>query len=79
MIYKQTVASSKTGVSYPPPISRKTPHLSEAQLRHVEFANLDISKVDPKKLFVHLLKAEILKGEYLADEDPVLVPADISA
>jgi len=34
---------------------------SEAQLGHVEFSQLDISEVDAKEVFVHLLEPEIFK------------------
>jgi hypothetical protein len=36
---------------------RKTSHLSEPQLRHVELADLYVSEVDPEEFFIHLLEA----------------------
>ncbi len=67
------------GLLLSPRGSRKTSHRPEPQLRHVELAEFNVAEVDPEEVLVHLLKAEIFKREHLADEDPVLVPADISA
>jgi hypothetical protein len=36
-------------------------------------------KEDPVHVFIHLFKPDLLVPEHLADENPALVPADISA
>jgi hypothetical protein len=59
--------------------SRKSPNGPEPQLRDIEFTQFHVSEVDPKYLFIHLLEAEILERKHLADEDTILVPADVAA
>ena len=57
--------------------SRETSYRPEPQLRNVEFAEFHVAEVDPEEFLIHLLKAEVFKGEHLAYEDPILMPADV--
>jgi len=57
---------------------RQRSHGSESQLRHVQLAEFDLSKVNPENLLIHFLEAEIFEGEDLADEHTAFVPADIA-
>src|ERR1700679_800750 len=51
----------------------------EAKLFHVKFPDLHISKEDSVKPWCHRLEAQLFEAEYLADEDPRLMPTDVSA
>jgi hypothetical protein len=46
---------------------------------HIEFSDLHFSKEDSIKPGCDQLECQLFKAEYLADEDSVLVPADVAA
>ena len=52
---------------------------SKTKLFHIEFPDLHVSKEDSTKPWCDQLKCQFFKAEYLADEDSVLVPADVAA
>ena len=59
--------------------SDHSPCSSKTKLFHIEFSDLRISKEDSIKPWCDRLKSQLFEAEYLADEDPVLVPADVAA
>ena len=52
---------------------------SEAKLFGIEFSYLHVSKEDSVKPGCDQLDSQLFEAEYLADEDSVLVPADVAA
>jgi hypothetical protein len=52
---------------------------SEAKLFGIEFSDLHVSKEDSVKPRCDQLDAQLFEAEYLADENSVLVPADVAA
>jgi hypothetical protein len=52
---------------------------SEAKLFGIEFSDLHVSKEDSVKARCNQLDAQIFEAEYFANEDSVLVPADVAA
>ena len=52
---------------------------SEAKLFGIEFAYLHVSKEDSVKPQCDQLDSQSFETEYFADEDSVLVPADVAA
>jgi len=52
---------------------------SKTKLFHVEFSDLHISEEDSIKPRCDELKCQLFETEHLADEDSVLVPADVAA
>jgi hypothetical protein len=52
---------------------------SEAKLFGIEFSDLHISKEDSVEPRCDLLDSQLFEAEYFADEDSVLVPADVAA
>jgi hypothetical protein len=51
----------------------------EAKLFGIEFSDLHVSKEDSIKPWRDQLKCQLFEAEYFADEDSVLVPADVAA
>ena len=52
---------------------------SETKFFGIEFADLHVSKEHPVKPWCDQLDAQLFEAEYFADEDSVLVPADVAA
>jgi hypothetical protein len=52
---------------------------SEAKLFGIEFSYLHVSKEDSVEPRCDQLNSKLLEAEYFADEDSVLVPANIAA
>ena len=52
---------------------------SEAKLFGIEFADLHVAKEDSIKTWCYQLQGQLFEAEYFADEDSVLVPANIAA
>jgi hypothetical protein len=52
---------------------------SEAKLFGIEFADLHVAKEDSVKPRCDQLDSQFFETEYFADEDSVLVPADVAA
>src|ERR1700729_4337629 len=52
---------------------------SEAKLFGIEFSDLHVSKEDSIKPRCDQLDSQLFEAEYLADEDSVLVPANVPA
>ena len=52
---------------------------SEAKLFGIEFSDLHVSKEDSIKPRCDQLDSQLFEAEHLADEDSVLVPADVAA
>jgi|SRR5665213_388716 len=52
---------------------------SEAKLLRIEFSGLHVSKEHSVTSRCDQLECQLFEAEYLADEDPILVPADIAA
>ena len=52
---------------------------SEAKLFGIEFSYLHLSKENSIKPRCDQLNSQLFEAEYFADEDPVLVPADVAA
>ena len=59
--------------------SDDSPRRSEPMLFRIEFSDLHVSKEDPVKPWCDQLECQLFEAEYLADKDPVLVPADVAA
>ena len=51
---------------------------SETKFFGIEFADLHVSKEDSVKPRRNQLDAQLFEAEYFADENPVLVPADVT-
>ena len=51
---------------------------SEAKLFGIEFSDLHVSKEDSIKPRCDQLDSQLFEAEYLADEDSVLVPANVA-
>src|SRR5271170_5705876 len=51
---------------------------SEAKLFGIEFSDLHVSKEDSIKARCDQLDSQLFEAEYLADEDSVLVPANVA-
>jgi hypothetical protein len=51
----------------------------ETKLFHVKFSDLHVPKEDSIKRWCDRLESQLFETEYLTDEDPVLVPADVAA
>jgi hypothetical protein len=71
-------------LSFPWPAFRATsladpPCRSKTNLFHIEFSGLQVPKEDPVKPRSSQLESQLFEAEYLADEDSVLVPADVAA
>jgi hypothetical protein len=58
--------------------SNHSPHRSEAKLFGIEFSDLHVSKEDSVVSRCDQLESQFLEAKYFADEDPVLVPTDVS-
>jgi hypothetical protein len=56
-----------------------SPCRSEAKFFRIEFSDLHVSKEDSIKPWCYQLESQLFEAEYLADEDPVFVPADVAA
>ena len=52
---------------------------SEPHLGAVEFAQLGIAEEDPVHVLIHLFEPDLFVTEHFADENPALVPTDVSA
>ena len=52
---------------------------SEAKLFGIEYSDLHVSKKDPVKPRCDQFDSQLFEAEYFADEDSVLVPADVAA
>ena len=52
---------------------------SETKFFGIEFADLHVSKEDSVKPRCDQLDAQLFEAEYFANEDSVLVPADVTA
>ena len=52
---------------------------SEAKLFGIEFSDLHVSKKDPVKPRCDQFDSQLFEAEYFADEDSVLVPANVAA
>ena len=52
---------------------------SEAKLFGIEFSYLHVSKENSVEPRCNQLDSQLFKAEYFADEDPILVPANVSA
>ena len=52
---------------------------SEAKLLGIEFSDLHVSKEDSVNPRCDQLDSQLFEAEYFADEDSVLVPADVAA
>ena len=72
------IFSSVASVSLHAAGSDYPPHRSEAKLFRIEFSDLHVSKEDSVKPRCNQLESKFLEAKYFADEDPVLVPADVS-
>ena len=59
--------------------SDRSSRSSEAKLFGIEFSYLHVSKEDSVKPRCDQLDSQLFEAEYLADEDPVFVPADVAA
>ena len=59
--------------------SEHSSRCSEAQLFGAEFSDFHVSKEDPIESRCDQLDAQLFEAEYFADEDSVLVPADVAA
>jgi hypothetical protein len=59
--------------------SDHSPCSSKTKLFHIKFSDLHISKEDSIKPWRDQLESQLFEAKYLADEDPVLVPADVAA
>ena len=59
--------------------SDRSSRSSEAKLFGIEFSYLHVSKEDSVKPRCDQLDSQIFEAEYLADEDPVFVPADVAS
>jgi hypothetical protein len=51
---------------------------SETKLFGIEFSDLHVSKEDSVKSRCDQLNSQLFEAEYFADEDSVLVPADVA-
>jgi hypothetical protein len=56
-----------------------SPCSSKTKLFHIEFSDLHVSKEYSIKPRCDQLDSQLFEAEYFADEDSVLVPADIAA
>jgi hypothetical protein len=54
-------------------------HWPESQGFHIEFSDLDLTEEHLIEVFRYQFEAKILKAKYLANENPVLVPAHVAA
>jgi hypothetical protein len=52
---------------------------SKTKLFHIEFSDLHVSIEDSVKRWCDQLICQLFEAEYLADEDSVLVPTDVTA
>jgi hypothetical protein len=52
---------------------------AESHLGAVELAQFGVAEEDAMHVFIHLFEPGFFVAEYFADENPPLVPADISA
>src|ERR1700733_6168997 len=59
--------------------SEHSSRCSEAHLFGAEFSDFHVSKEDSVEPRCDQLDTQLFEAEYLADEDPVLVPADVAA
>jgi hypothetical protein len=59
--------------------SHDSPCSSKTKLFHIEFSDLNVSKEDSIKPWCDQLESQLFEAEYFADEDSVLVPADVAA
>ena len=59
--------------------SEHSSHGSETKFFGTEFADLHVSKEDYVEPRCDQFDAQLFEAEYFADEDPVLVPADVAA
>lgn len=60
-------------------ISSQHLHRHKPQSFKVELSDLELAEEDLVEVVGHKLKSQILKAKDLADEHPVLMPADIAA
>jgi hypothetical protein len=59
--------------------SSDSPWRSKTKLFHIELSDLQVPEQDPVKPGSSHLQPQLFESEYLADEDSVLVPADVAA
>ena len=59
--------------------SEHSSRCSEAQLFGAEFSDFHVSKEDPVEPRCDQFDAQLFEAEYFADEDSVLVPANVAA
>jgi hypothetical protein len=59
--------------------SEHSSRCSEAHLFGAEFSDFHVSKEDSVEPRCDQLDTQLFEAEYFADEDPVLVPADVAA
>lgn len=52
---------------------------AEPHLRTVELAQLGVAEEHPMHILIHLLEPDLFVAKNFADEDPTLVPTDVSA
>ena len=60
-------------------VSDNSSRSSEAKLFGIEFSYLHVSKEDSIKPRCDQLDSQLFEAEYFADEDSVLVPANVAA
>jgi hypothetical protein len=56
-----------------------SPRSSKTKLFHIEFSDLHVSKENSIKPRCDQFESQLIEAEYFADEDSVLVPADVAA
>ena len=54
-------------------------HCAKPHFRAVELAQLGVAKEDPMHVLIHQLKPDLFIAEDLANKNPALMPADVSA
>ena len=59
--------------------SDHSPCSSKTKLVRIEFSDLHVSKEDSVESRCDQLDAQLFESEYFADEDSVLVPANVAA
>jgi hypothetical protein len=56
-----------------------SPRSPKAMLFHIEFSDLHVSKEDSIKPRCYQFESQLFEAEYFADEDSILVPANVPA
>ena len=79
MLTVRLLGSGQLSPMHSPTNSDHSPRSSKTKLFRVEFSDLHVSKEDSIEPWCDQLKCQLFEAEYFADEDSVLVPADVAA